>query len=526
MTSQSWETGTEGEAAGATEPLAVMRGIRKSFGPVEVLHGVDFDVLPGEVHVLAGENGAGKSTLIRILSGVYSDFEGELTVLGAPRRFRRPDEATRAGIATIHQELSLVPSMSVADNFFLGREVTRRFGGVDFAYHATEAARALAGTGLDVAPEQTVGELPVSVQQSLEIARALARDARIVIFDEPTSALNEHEVEALFGRIDDLRRRGRGILYITHRMEEIYRLADRITVLRDGRKVGTAPAHELAPAELVEWMVGRELADATAARPAPADDAALEVNGLVVSHPVVRGVDVVSDVSFSLRRGEVLGLAGLQGSGASEVLHALFGALGARARATIRLFGEPFSIESPHDSVARGITLLTNDRKGLGLAPEQSVRHSISLAGLDRFCGRTGWVRTDEEDVAVRGIAREFRLSTPSLDAPVRVLSGGNQQKVYLARCLLAHPRVLLLDEPTRGIDIGARADIYELMRQWTADGIAILLTTTELDELLTLCDRILVLHRGRVAATFARGEVTRDGVLAAAMGLAEGDDA
>jgi ABC-type sugar transport system ATPase subunit len=510
----------------AVVPLVHMRGVRKSFGPVEVLHGVDFDLRPGEVHVLAGENGAGKSTLVRILSGVHSDFDGELAVLGAPCRFRRPDEATRAGIATIHQELSLVPSMSVADNFFLGRELTHGFGRVDFARQAAEAERALAGTGLDIAPDRTVGELPISVQQSLEIARALARDARIVIFDEPTSALNEHEVEALFVRIDELRRRGRGIVYITHRMEEIYRLADRITVLRDGRKVGTAPAHELAPEELVEWMVGRELADAAAARPAPAEEAALDVSGLVVSHPVVKGVNVVSDVSFSLRRGEILGLAGLQGSGTSEVLHALFGALGDRASGSVRLFGEPFPLRGPHDSVERGVVLLTNDRKGLGLAPEQSVTHSISLSGLGRFCGPTGWVRTREENEAVRGIAGEFRLRTPSLEAPVRMLSGGNQQKVYLARCLLSHPRVLLLDEPTRGIDVGAKADIYELMRGWTATGISIVLTTSEMDELLTLSDRVLVLHRGRIVATFARGDASRDTVLAAAMGLEGGEQA
>ena len=522
-------TVTDGRRASAAatdpDPIVVMHGIRKSFGPVEVLHGVDFDVLAGEVHVLAGENGAGKSTLIRILSGVHADFDGELVIAGGPRRFARPDEAARAGIATIHQELSLVPSMSVADNFFLGREVTRRLGRVDFEFQEAETGRALTGMGLDVSPRQTVGELPISLQQSLEIARALARDAQIVIFDEPTSALAEHEVGSLFARIDELRRQGRGIVYITHRMEEIYRLADRITVLRDGRNVGTAPAHELSPEELVEWMVGRELAESAASRPAPADEPALAVSGLRVAHPAARGRAVVDDVSFTLHRGEILGLAGLQGSGKSEVLHALFGALGPRARGSVRLYGEPFAIRDPQESVERGVVMLTNDRKALGLAPDQSVTHSISLAGLGRFCARAGWVRTAAESRAVRDLAREFRLSSPSLDAPVRVLSGGNQQKVYLARCLLPEPRVLLLDEPTRGIDIGAKADIYELLRAWTGKGISILLTTSEMDELLTLSDRILVLYRGRIAAGFTREDATRDAILAAAMGLAPGGD-
>ena len=251
-------------------PLVSARGIRKAFGPVEVLHGVDLDVRPGEVHVVAGENGAGKSTLIKILSGVYADFAGELLVGGRPRRFGRPDEAARAGIATIHQELSLVPSMTVADNLFLGREATRRFGRVDFARQAAEAARILADAGLDCSPRQLAGDLPISSQQMLEIARALARDASVVILDEPTSALSERETETLFARILALRAQGRGIVYITHRMEEIYRLADRITVLRDGRRVGTAAPAALPPDELVRWMVGRDV------RPGrePGDDAA------------------------------------------------------------------------------------------------------------------------------------------------------------------------------------------------------------------------------------------------------------
>jgi len=506
--------------ASRPDPIVVMRGIRKSFGPVEVLHGVDFDVLPGEIHVLAGENGAGKSTLIKILSGVYDDFDGELLVGGRLQRFAHPNEAVKAGIATIHQELSLVASMSVSDNLFLGSEAARRFGFVDFGTQEAEAARILQETGLDFSPRQLVEELPISSQQMLEIARALAREARLVIFDEPTSALNEREVDSLFERIIELRRRGRGIVYITHKMEEIYRLADRITVLRDGALVGTAAASELAPEDLVKWMVGRDLAAPGAARPEPAAEPALEVEDLRVAHPAVKARSVVDGISFTLRRGEILGLAGLRGSGASEVLQALFGALGRRVTGRVRLCGERFALRGPRESVERGVVLLTNDRKSFGLAPDLTVTHSVSLASLSRFCNRSGWVRREEESEAVRDLTREFRLSAPAFDAPVRVLSGGNQQKVYLARCLLPQPRVLLLDEPTRGIDVGAKADIYDLMRAWVGRGIAILLITSEMDELLALSDRILVMHRGQLAAEYTRETASKDGVLAAAMGL------
>jgi ABC-type sugar transport system ATPase subunit len=506
-------------AASTTEPIVALRGIRKSFGPVEVLHGVDFAVLPGEVHVLAGENGAGKSTLIRILAGVYPDFAGELLLEGRARRFAAPQDAVRAGIATIHQELSLVPSMSVSDNLFMGRERRQRFGWVDFAAQEEGARSLLAELALDVSPRQTVGELPVSSRQLLEIARALARDARLLVLDEPTSALREHEVESLFARLLELRRRGRGIVYITHRMEEIYRLADRITVLRDGRVVGTAARDDLAADELVRWMVGREPAAGAGRVRDRSTVPALEVEALRVTDPTVRGRCVVDGVSFTLRRGEVLGLAGLQGSGATAVLHALFGALGVRASGRARLYGEPLTLRNPREAVRRGVVLLTNDRKATGLSPDLSVTESVSLASLPRFSNAVGWVRRRDEREAVARLTGGFRLQASSLGAPVRTLSGGSQQKVYLARCLLAEPRVLLLDEPTRGIDVGAKADIYGLMREWVGRGIAILLITSEMEELLALSDRILVLHRGRVAAELDPATASKEQVLAAAMG-------
>ena len=498
-----------------------MCAIRKSFGTVEVLHGVDFNVRSGEVHVLAGENGAGKSTLIRILSGVYDDFAGEVSIAGRPQRLATPQDAGRAGIVTIHQELSLVPTMTVTDNLFLGRERRGRFGQVAFAAQEAEAVRVLAEMGLEISPRQLVAELPLSSQQLLEIARALIRDAQLLIFDEPTSALQEHEIASLFARIDELRRRGRGIVYITHKMEEIYRLADRITVLRDGAVVGTATPDALPPAELVRWMVGRQLSRGQERLERPSPETVLEVASVTVAHPTVRGRRVVDGVSFTLRRGEVLGLAGLQGSGTSEVLHALFGTLGVRASLQARLNGEPFQPRDPGSAVERGVVLLTNDRKASGLAPDLSVTHNVSLASLERLAGIGGWVRRGEERAAVARLTDEFRVRLPSPEAPVRTLSGGNQQKVLLARCLLPQPRVLLLDEPTRGIDVGAKADIYELMDRWVASGIAIVLITSEMEELLASSDRILVLHRGRVAAELTRAEATKEQVLGAAMGHA-----
>jgi len=496
-----------------------MRQIRKSFGPVEVLHGVDFDLRPGEVHVLAGENGAGKSTLIKILSGVYGDFRGEMRIEGRSRRFSNPSQAAEAGVATIHQELSLVPTMSIADNLFLGREMTRGPGWVDFRAQEVEASRILEETALPASPHQIVADLPMAGRQVLEIARALAQEAAVVIFDEPTSALDEHEVRVLFQRIDELKARGCGVVYITHRMEEIYRLADRITVLRDGIVVGTAEADDLSPAELVRWMVGRALADPGATAPVGSPEVVMEVEGLRVDHASRRGRWVVDGIDLTLRKGEILGLAGLQGSGKSEVLHAAFGALGRRASGRVTIGGERLSLRNPRQSMQGGVALLTNDRMALGLAPEQNVLESVSLASLHRFVGPVGWIRRKEERSQVARITSEVRLSTPSLEAPVKILSGGNQQKVYLARCLLAEPRVLLLDEPTRGIDVAAKADIYRLMWAWVDRGGSILLTTSEMDELLTLSHRIIVLHRGRIAAQFDRNTATKDAILAAAMG-------
>ncbi len=497
-------------------PLLRMRGITKRFGRVTVLADAQFEVRAGEVHVLAGENGAGKSTLIKILAGVHTDFAGQIELDGAPVRPRTPLEASALGIAVIHQELSLIGPMSVADNIFLGRTLTR--AGLVCDREQREQARGwMRQLGLDLDVHRPVEQFPVSVRQLIEIAKALSHNARIIVMDEPTSALSAPEVERLFALIHSLKQRGCGIVYITHRMEEIRRIADRITVLRDGRWVGTAPAAELPPAKLIQWMVGREVGEQfprRAARPGPAR---LELDSFSVYPRGFSGPTAV-EVSLTARAGEIVGIGGLQGSGASELFLGLFGACGKAVRGSARLDGQPLHPASPGRAIASGVALLTNDRKATGLVLSLSIAANATLAGLPAL-SPLGWRRPAlERDAASRTLA-PMRLRAPSLDLEVGALSGGNQQKVALAKWLQTGPRLLLLDEPTRGIDVAAKREIYQLMEQWTARGITILLITSELPELLTLSDHIVVLHRGRVTARLAGPDATPQAVLAAAMG-------
>lgn len=514
-----------------TPLLLQLSGIGKSFGSARVLDHVAFDLRAGEVHLLAGENGAGKSTLIKILAGIYSDYEGTIALAGRPVRFATPHAANRAGISVIHQEMSLVDSMSVADNLQLGRESTRGAGW--WLDRRAQDARALAlcreldldFTAADLA--RPVEEFPLSVKNRLEIAKALSADAKILVMDEPTSALQRTEVDRLFRLIDGLKARGCGVIYISHKMEEIYRIADRITVLRDGRWVGTAAKAACPPSTLVHWMIGRDLAQHFPPRPDRAADAPL---ALAVRHLRVASADpsrpaVVRDVSFDVRSGEIVGLAGLQGSGATELLHALFGARGAAQAGTMTLLGQPYAPRSPRHALARGLALVTADRKATGLVPGLSVEHNLTLAALPRFSpGGVIRPRRERAAAAARVAALQVKLTTLAQEAGT--LSGGNQQKVALGKGLETRPRVLLLEEPTRGVDVGAKHEIYELMTRWSAEGMAILLISTELPELLGLADRILVLHRGELTAEFTRAEATAEKVLAAAMGAPGGEPA
>jgi ribose transport system ATP-binding protein len=497
--------------------LVQMTGITKRFGRVTVLQDVRFEIRSGEVHVLAGENGAGKSTLIKILAGIHTDFDGRIEIDGREVRPRTPLEANALGVAVIHQELSLIGPMSVADNIFLGRTPAVA-GLVRDSLQQAEARRWIGQLGLDLDVRRPVEEFPVAIRQLIEIAKALSQNARVMVMDEPTSALNAPEVEKLFALIQSLKQRGCGIVYISHKMEEIERIADRITVLRDGQWIGTAPAPELPTPKFIEWMVGRDLGEQFPRRaPHPGAERLCLENFSVFPRGLAMKPSV-QDVSLSVRAGEILGLGGLQGSGATELFLGLFGAYGTATRGRVRLDGKEVCFAAPRSAIASGVAMLTNDRKATGLILPLSIIANTTLAGL-RELSPGGWRRPAREREAAERTTAPMRLHAASLELEVGVLSGGNQQKVAMAKWLQTRPKLLLLDEPTRGIDIAAKREIYQLMDEWTAQGIAILLITSEMPELLTLSDRIVVMHRGRATAEFSRAQATPETILAAAMG-------
>ena len=499
----------------AAPPLLELSRVSKSFGATRALSGVDFDVVAGEVHVLAGENGAGKSTLIKILAGVYSDYGGEMRIRGEARRFGSPVDAALAGIATIHQELSLIGAMSVTDNLLLGQK-GRPYDVLDRRRRRAAATKMLEELAIDVDPDCAVEHLPLGTRQLIEISRALAQGAGLLVMDEPTSALSESECERLFERMGELLRRGAGIVYISHRLEEIYRLANRISVLRDGQKVVTAEPATLPPRELVTAMTGIELAERPAHETSISDETLFSVDELRVDDPQRPGRAIVRDISFQLMRGEVLGVAGLQGSGASELLHGAFGSLPSSG-GRVSLRGRLIRPLVPARAIGHGLMFLGSDR-ATSLVRDLDVSANMTLSNLRAF-SRAGLLDRRREHQAASQMARRLKVNAPSLHAPVAQLSGGNQQKVALGRCLIARPCVLLLDDPTRGIDVGARVQVYSLIEELARDGLGIVLFASDVAELLSLCDRILVLDRGVVALELTRGEYSRERILNAAMG-------
>jgi ribose transport system ATP-binding protein len=498
--------------------LLRMEHITKSFSGVRVLEDVFFDLESGEVHVLAGENGAGKTTLIKILAGAHTDYEGKIRLNGKTVRFKNPHDAAESGISAIHQEMSMINQMSVLDNIFLGREQTRGNIWMDYRVQKKKALDLLSQLGIDVHLDIPVEEYPVSTRQMIEIVKALVYDARIIIMDEPTSALNDQEVKRLFRIIEDLKRKNYAIIYISHRLEEIYAIGDRITVLRDGKRIGTANAGDLSHKELIHWMVGREISQQFPDRQAFSACERFKVENFFIPDPSGVKKWAVEDVSLSLNKGEILGIAGLRGSGKSDLLHGFFGTFGKIVSGWIHLDGEPFRIHSPIRSIEQGLALLTNDRKGTGLVPPMNVIRNISLSSLKTY-SPTGWIQEQKETNAATGHVETFGIKVHSMHQEVDSLSGGNQQKVVLAKWLETRPKVLLLDEPTLGVDVGAKHDIYSLMNEWTAQGMSILLITSELPELLAMSDRILVMHRGRITAEFAAAEATQENIIHAAMG-------
>jgi ABC-type sugar transport system ATPase subunit len=494
-------------------PIISTRKVTKRFDGVAALGEVSLDITAGELHAVVGENGAGKSTLMKCLAGVITDYQGALLVRGQTVHFRGTTDAQRAGVGIIHQELNLVEQLSAAANIFLGRERLGRLGLLDDRAMERAAAELLAQLECHADPRAPVGQLRVGDQQLVEIAKALSLDAEILIMDEPTSALAETEVARLFRVIERLRSRGVTILYISHKMDEVFRLADRITVLRDGRLVRTVARGETTPREITHLMVGREIEETTLAAARTPGDVVLTVDQLSLAWPDHARRWRLRDVSFSLRRGEIVGLAGLMGAGRTELLECLFGASSPVPLGRIVLDGQAVAFAHPADAMRAGVALVTEDRKRLGLFANLDLAANITICTLADLT-RAGLIRAGRERSVARQMADRLAIRAATVDASMGSLSGGNQQKAIIGRWLLAQPKVLLLDDPTRGVDVGAKAELYRLMDELCAAGLGILLTSSELPELLTLCDRILVLCEGRLTGELARGEATEQRIM------------
>ncbi|HVF57270.1 MAG TPA: xylose ABC transporter ATP-binding protein [Pyrinomonadaceae bacterium] len=500
-------------------PLLEMREITKSFPGVRALDGVTFDLRAGEIHALVGENGAGKSTLMKVLGGVYphGTYGGEILLNGEARRFAGVREAEQAGIAVIYQELSLIKELSIGENIFLGRE-PRRFGIIRWEELYSRAQTLLDELRLPLDPRVAVGQLGIGQQQLVEIAKALSQEARILVLDEPTAALTDAEVETLFRILDALRQRGVGMIYISHKLDEVFRMSDRITVLRDGRTVGTEATADMDEPRVISRMVGREVGDIFPVADHERGDVAFEVRGMTIEDPNVRGKLLVDDVSFAVRRGEVLGVAGLMGAGRSDLLMGVFGAHAGRVKGEIYVGGERVRIMRPSDAIRHGIGFVTEDRKRFGLVLDQTILRNMTLAGLSRLSGRFV-TNEDAEASAGQRVMKDLRVKANSVFTVAGTLSGGNQQKVVLGKWLLTNPRVLFLDEPTRGIDVGAKQEIYAQINELARSGLAIVLVSSELPEVLGLSDRVLVLHEGRLTGEFKRAEATPEAVMSCATG-------
>lgn len=497
------------------------QNITKRFPGVVALKDVSFDLREGEIHALCGENGAGKSTLIKLLSGIHPHgcYEGVFEVNGREARFATIKDAENAGLAVIYQELALVEEMTVAENIFLGREPRRWSAFIDWPRMEREAQALLNRFKVSLDPAAPVRTLGVGQKQLVEIIKALAKDSKILILDEPTAALAEHEVLILLDILRDLRKRGIASIYISHKLDEVFGIADRITVLRDGTTVSTQNTAETNRAEVIRHMVGREISDLFPRRVTQPGDIILRVDSLAV-RDAETDTAKLHDISFELRAGEVLGIGGLMGAGRTELLMHLFGAWGQRTSGTIHLKDRPLHDLAPESIIQRGLVLASEDRRRYGLHLEQEIGFNLSLSSLGSIA-RGGFIQRHAEVRRNQSIFESLRVKATGLEAVVGKLSGGNQQKVVLGKALLTAPSVILLDEPTRGIDVGAKLEIYEIINRLTADGKAVILVSSELPELIGMSDRILMLNAGRIGGTFTRAEATQEKLMAAAMGHA-----
>jgi rhamnose transport system ATP-binding protein len=485
-----------------------MQHISKSFAGVHALRDVSFDLRPGEVHALLGENGAGKSTLIKIITGVHQPDAGEIRLNGQRVAFGNPLESRQHGIAAIYQEPSLFPDLDIAENIFVGRQPTRGAGQVAWGQMYQDAADLLDSLGVELEPKTKARNLSVAQQQMVEIARALSVHAKILIMDEPTSSLTLAEVDDLFRIVRQLREAGTAIIFISHRLEELFQLADRVTVLRDGAYVGTKTIGEVTTDSLIQMMVGRTLADMFPKLDVEAGKVVLQVEGLSRE-------GLFRDVSFELRQGEILGMAGLVGAGRTDVARAIFGIVPATT-GMIKINGQPVKISSPEQAMRLGLAYVPEDRQHHGLILPLPISQNITLPILSAFA-RMGWLNGRGEQETARQAAIQMEVKAAGLWQKVRELSGGNQQKVVLAKWLTTKPRILILDEPTRGIDVGTKAAVHGLMSQLAAQGMAIIMISSELPEVLGMSDRILVMREGRLTAQFSRAEATQEKIMLAA---------
>ncbi|WP_297120166.1 xylose ABC transporter ATP-binding protein [uncultured Enterobacter sp.] len=499
--------------------LLEMKSITKAFGAVKAVDNVSLRLNPGEVVSLCGENGSGKSTLMKVLCGIYpyGSYDGEIVFAGEVIQASHIRDTERKGIAIIHQELALVKHLTVLENIFLGAEISRH-GVLDYDTMTLRCEKLLAQVSLAISPDTRVGDLGLGQQQLVEIAKALNKQVRLLILDEPTASLTEQETAVLLNIIRDLQNHGIACIYISHKLNEVKAISDTICVIRDGQHIGTREAAGMSEDDIITMMVGRELTALYPNEPHAVGEEVLRVENLTAWHPVNRHIKRVNNVSFSLHRGEILGIAGLVGAGRTEAVQCLFGVWPGRWEGTVYIDGQPVKISNCQQAIAHGLAMVPEDRKKDGIVPVMSVGKNVTLAALNQFTGRLSSLDDAAEQRCILDSLARLKVKTSSPDLAIGRLSGGNQQKAILARCLLLNPRILILDEPTRGIDIGAKYEIYKLINQLVQQGIAVIVISSELPEVLGLSDRILVMHEGKLKANLTNQGLTQEKVMEAAL--------
>lgn len=507
------------------EYLLQMKNISKEFPGVKALDNVNFNVKRGEVHALVGENGAGKSTLIKILCGVYpyGSYEGQIILEGEEKRFSSIRDVERAGIACIHQELNLVPELSVSENIFLN-EKPNKYGIVNFNEMYWRTKELLTNIGLDadshngVNPNEKLKNLGIGQKQLVEIAKALSKDTKLLILDEPTSALTEAEVDILLNILDGLRKKGVTCIYISHRLDEVMRIADTITVLRDGQTIETRERAKMDKETMIGLMVGRELKNMFPRVPHKRGELSFEIRNYSVKHPDIPGKMLLDNINLKAYKGEILGISGLMGAGRTELFTSIFGAFGEPATGEVFIEGKKVEINNPIDALKNGLFLLTEDRKKLGLNLLMSVKENTTLASLKKV-SRFGILDNNKEVYETNKYVDKIKIKTPGVEVPVSTLSGGNQQKVVISKALMTDPKIIVLDEPTRGIDVGAKYEIYKLMNQLIEEGVTIIMISSEMEEILGMSDRILIMSNGRISGEFDISEATQEKLMKASTG-------